>query len=219
MFGAISGILGAIRLKSSVAQVTQVPNFFRPAHKAKNPINSPKDSPKKPAGEMPKPGGGVDGFIAAVSRMAAQTQPGSGGKRRFMLEAGESFAFIRLQDVGRPLRFLKQMAGQPPQQFGSDGFRADMVDDKNPARHYMAFVFLGFWLPNWLAVVGLWLWEVAGSVRYGYWASKDLQMGYIGIRHGRAVRSAGPTVLPGLIAAELAAPPEKENEERDNRER
>ncbi len=186
-------------------------NSFRPAKKAKDSTNSPK--------EVPWPGDGVDGFIAAVSRMAAQVPPGSAGQRSFILEASDAFAFIRLQDMGHPLRFLKQMAGKPPQQFGPEGFRADVVDDQNPARHYMAFVFLGFWLPKWLAVMGLWLWEVAGSVRYGYWASKDMQMGYIGIRHGRAVRNSGPTVLPGLIAAELAAPSEKENEKRDNRER
>ena len=172
-------------------------NPFRPAKKAKVSTNSPA--------VPPWPGGGVDGFIAAVSRLAAQAPPGIVGRRGFILEAGEAFAFIRLQDVGHPVRFLKQMAGKPPQQFGPEGFRADVVDDQNPARHYMAFVFLGFWLPKWLAVVGLWLWEVAGSVRYGYWATKDMTMGYIGIRHGRAVRSAGPTVLPGLIAAELAA--------------
>jgi len=172
-------------------------NPFHPAKKAKDSTNSPATPPR--------PGGGVDGFIAAVSRMAAQAPPGSPGQRGFILEASDAFAFIRLRDMGHPLRFLKQMAGKPPQQFGPDGFRADVVDDQNPARHYMAFVFLGFWLPKWLAVAGLWLWEVAGSVRYGYWATKDMQMGYIGIRHGRAVRRAGPTVLPGLIAGELAA--------------
>ncbi len=179
-------------------------NPFRPAKKAKDSTSSPS--------APPWPGGGVDGFIAAVSRMAAQAPPGRAGQREFILEAGDAFAFIRLGDVGRPLRFLKQMAGKPPQQFGPEGFRADVVDDKNPARHYMAFVFLGFWLPQWLAVAGLWLWEVAGTVRYGYWATKDMRMGYIGIRHGRAVRSAGPTVLPGLIGAELAAPPRVERE-------
>ncbi len=179
-------------------------NPFRPATKA-------KDSTNPPSAPL-WPGGGVDGFIAAVSRMAAQAPPGSVGRRGFILEAGDAFAFIRLRDVGHPLRFLKQMAGKPPQQFGPEGFRADVVDDKNPARHYMAFVFLGYFLPKWLAVIGLWLWEVAGSVRYGYWATKDMTMGYIGIRHGRAVRSVGPTVLPGLIAAELAAPPSVEGE-------
>jgi len=171
--------------------------FSRSTNKRKTPEDSPSIAPV--------PGGGVDGFISEVSRLAAQAQPGSAGRRRFMLEAAEAFAFIRLQDVGHPLRFLKQMAGKPPMQFGPSGFRPDVVDDQNPARHYMAFVFLGFWLPKWLAVVGLWLWEMAGTVRYGYWAGKDMAMGYIGIRHGRVVRAAGPTILPSLIAAELAA--------------
>jgi hypothetical protein len=124
-----------------------------------------------------------------------------------MRQASEDYAFIRLQDIRHPLRFLKQMAGAPPWQFGPEGFRAQVVDDSNPARHYMAFVFLGFWFPHWLAILGLWMWEVAGFFRYGYWASKDMLMGYIGIRHGRHVRDDGPVVLPGLIAAELADPP------------
>lgn len=163
-----------------------------------------KKRSKKPLSATLWPGGGVDGFIKVVGRLAAQVPAGKAGARRFILRAGENFAFIRLQDMGNPLRFLKQMAGAPPYQFGADGFRPDLVDDTNPARHYMAFVFLGFWLPRWLAVLGLWLWEVAGSVRYGYWAEKDITMGYLGIRHGRMVRQMGPTVLPGLIAGELA---------------
>lgn len=79
-----------------------------------------------------------------------------------------------------------------------------LVDDKNPARHYMAFVFLGFWLPTILAVMGLWLWEIAGLVRYGYWATKDVRMGYVGIRHGRLLWRYGAVILPGLMAADLA---------------
>ena len=177
------------------------PNSLRPAGRIEKADGSPAGAPQ--------PGGGVDGFIAAVSRLAVQVEPGPGSDRRFILQAGEAFAFIRLQDVGHPLRFLKQMAGKPPMQFGPDGFRSDLVDDKNPARHYMAFVFLGFWFPKWLATVGLWLWEVAGSVCYGYWAGNDMAMGYVGIRHGRAVRAAGPAILPGLIAGELAVRPEE----------
>lgn len=150
------------------------------------------------------PGGGLDGFIAATSDLIQLCGPGPEGTRRFMQRACEDYAFIRLQDMGQPIRFLKQMAGAPPWQFGPDGFDPAVVDDKNPARHYMAFVFLGYWLPRWLAILGLWLWEVAGFFRYGYWAHKDMRMGYIGIRHGRLVRQIGSAILPGLIAGELS---------------
>ena len=149
------------------------------------------------------PGGGLDGFISAVSQLIQECGTDDAGTRRFIQRASEDYAFIRLQDIRQPIRFLKQMAGAPPWQFGPSGFHPDVVDDTNPARHYMAFVFLGFWLPHWLAVAGLWLWEMAGFVRYGYWATKDMRMGYIGIRHGRHVRKRGAAVLPGLIAIEL----------------
>ena len=102
------------------------------------------------------------------------------------------------------MRFLRQMAGAPPLQFGVEGFRRDLVDDLNPARHYTAFVFTGYWLPRWAALLVLWLWEVAGFVRYrGEWSWPDVSSGQVGIRHGRLVARYGPTVLPGLMAADL----------------
>ena len=148
--------------------------------------------------------GGIDDFITDVSRLAAQTsqtQPGA-----FILRMGEDYAYIRLTDIWHPLRFFKQMAGMPPVSFGTRGFSEAILDDYNPARHYTAFVFVGYWLPTFVAIIMLWLWEVASFFRYqGHWSQKDIVSGKIGIRHGRLVRRYSPTILPSLIAADIAA--------------
>ena len=121
-----------------------------------------------------------------------------------MLRISEDYAHIRLQDLWHPLRFFKQMAGKPPVQFGTEGFRKELVDDYAPARHYTAFVFTGFWLSYPLAVAALWGWELLGFVRYGgKWSKNDMRMGYVGIRHGRQVRRYGPAILPQLIRRDL----------------
>jgi len=74
------------------------------------------------------------------------------------------------------------------------------------SERYTAFVFLGFFFAYPLAVIGLWLWEVAGFIRYkGQWSQRDITCGYVGIRHGRQVRKHGPTVLPNLVADDLVA--------------
>ena len=148
--------------------------------------------------------GGIDAFIAHVSARAAQAPPAWSGAAWFILQAGEECANIRLQDVGRPWRFLQQMASVPPLCFGPNGFAPQLVDDLLPARHYFAFVFVGFWLPRWLALLTLYAWEIAGFLRYGlHWSAPDLRMGRIGLRHGALVSRYGPTILPGVIAAEL----------------
>jgi hypothetical protein len=118
---------------------------------------------------------------------------------------GEDFAYIRLQDVTRPKTFLRQMAGAPPIRIGTRGFRGDLVDDAHPARHYVAFLVAGYWLPRWAALLVLWLWELAGFVRYGgKWSWPDVASGMLGIRHGRLVRRYSAVILPALLASELA---------------
>ena len=114
------------------------------------------------------PGGGLDGFISAVSQLIQECGTDDAGTRRFIQRASEDYAFIRLQDIRQPIRFLKQMAGAPPWQFGPSGFHPDVVDDTNPARHYMAFVFLGYWLPRWLAVGVAAILPLAGSLAAGF---------------------------------------------------
>ncbi len=150
--------------------------------------------------------GGVQRFIAEISLYAGQATPGWRGSVRLVLRISDDYAYIRPRDLRNPLRFLKQMAGAPPIQLGTDGFRADLVDDQNPARHYVALLFVGFWLPYPLAWLVLYAWEVAGFVRYhGHWSPADVRCGLVGLRHGKLLRRYGPTILPALIAADLAA--------------
>ncbi len=150
-------------------------------------------------------GQGVEAFLRDVERLAAQFALGTQGTREFVLAMGDRYAFIRLGDAWNLPRFLRQMAGVPPMRFGVAGFRRSLVDDKDPARHYTAFVFVGYWLPRWLAILVLWLWELAGYVRYRRrWSEADMRMGYVGLWHGALVRRYGHTVLPSLIARDLA---------------
>src|SRR5690606_16797561 len=119
-----------------------------------------------------QPGGpslleGIDGFLAAVQRLASRAYTGHLTTAQALLHLGEDYAFIRPRDLVRPVRFLRQMAGEPPIRLGTAGFRKSLVDDRNPARHYTAFLVVGYWLPVWAAWLVLWLWEIAGFVRYG----------------------------------------------------
>ncbi|MCE7983220.1 MAG: hypothetical protein DYG89_18765 [Caldilinea sp. CFX5] len=147
---------------------------------------------------------GAAAFIADVKTRTTKSLAEQRSTRAFILEISDAYAFIRLQDWRRPHRFLKQMAGEPPIKFGTTGFKRAIVDDQNPARHYTAFVFVGYWLSAPLAVMVLWAWEILGFFRYRFrWSWRDLQCGYIGIRHGRLVRRHGPSVLAPLIERDL----------------
>lgn len=149
--------------------------------------------------------GGVDTLIQAASRHAHTALLQGSSNESVIRQLGDEFAFIRLEDTRHPIRFLRQMAGNPPHQLGTDGFNPDLVDDHNPARHYMAFVCMGYWLPDWAAVATLWLWEVAGFMRYGgNWSWPDIRSGQVGVRHGQLAKRYGVVVLPSLIAAEVA---------------
>lgn len=151
---------------------------------------------------------GLDAFLTYLSTQAQAAPPGFAGAAWFVLRIGEDCAYIRLQDAWQPLRFLRQMAGNPPVRFDVAGFGAEFVDDHNPARHYTAFVFVGFWLPRLLALAVLYAWEVAGFLRYGFrWSPGDVRSGLIGLRHGAWVRRYGPTVLPRVVAGELGVRP------------
>lgn len=153
---------------------------------------------------------GLPGLIAATRRAIAEERGDSG---RVVRRLAEDFAYIHLHDIWNPYRFLRQMEGQPPIQLGTKGFRRDMVDDYNPARHYIAFVAMGYWLPYPLALAVLYLWEVAGYIRYGFkWSEADMLSGLIGVRHGNTVRRKGVEVLPELMAAELAERPEADED-------
>lgn len=150
----------------------------------------------------------LDHFIHHVSQLAAAPPPDFVGTVSFILRLAEQFANIRLQDLSqRPLHFVLQVNRSPALRLGSSGFAAHLVEGPhdNIARHYSAFVFVGFWLPPALGVLALWTWEVLSFFRYrGHWSQPDIRSGQLGLRHGRLVRAYGPTILPGLIAGELA---------------
>ncbi|MFN8440904.1 MAG: hypothetical protein U0175_09050 [Caldilineaceae bacterium] len=147
---------------------------------------------------------GIDAFIRAVEKQATLASEQHTGANAFILKIGDDFAFIRLSDLHHPFKFLKQLAGAPPVQFGTKGFRSDIVDDKNPARHYTAFVFVGYWLPYALGWLVLWGWEILGYFRYRFqWSPNDIRCGMIGLRHGRAVRREGAQVLADYIRRDL----------------
>jgi hypothetical protein len=146
---------------------------------------------------------GLSGLIAATRRTMAEEK---GDASATIRRLSEDFAHIQLRDVGNPIKFLRQMEGQPPIRLGTHGFRREIVDDANPARHYMAFVAMGYWLPYWLAICVLYLWEIAGFIRYGFtWSKADMLSGLLGVRHGNVVRRRGIDALPSLMVADLAA--------------
>lgn len=147
---------------------------------------------------------GFHAFLADVNRRVAEASKQEQRARDFILASAERYAYICVHDaLPRPIQFLKQIAGRPPVCFGTAGFRPSIVDDDEPARHYTAFVFVGYWLPLLLAVPVLWAWEVLGLVRYGHWSQPDVRSGMIGIRHGRAMRRAGYAQWPNLIQHDL----------------
>lgn len=149
---------------------------------------------------------GFAAFAEYVAACAAQAPPAWSGAVWFVLRIGEDCANIRLQEMWRPWRLLADAARVPPQRFGPTGFDPSLVDDHLPARHYIAFVFVGFWLPPRLAQATLYAWEVAGFVRYGFqWSAPDLRLGRVGLRHGMLVNRYGPTVMPSLLTRDLAA--------------
>jgi hypothetical protein len=173
-----------------------------------DPVANPKQGQNDAMSTAENQATGINALIADVSRHAAQATPGWWGKVQFVLQISEAYAFIRLRDIYHPLRFVKQLVSAPPSQFGTTGFRADLVEegDENPARHYTAFVFIGFWLPGILAHWALWGWEILGYLRYHFhWSPEDMRVGRLGIAHGRLVQRFGPTILPSLIARDLAA--------------
>lgn len=152
-------------------------------------------------------GEGVEAFIDHMTANVSRAVRNSVSWSHFVNEIADQYAYIRLRDIKNPVRFLSQMAGVPPVQFGDLGFREELLDDRNPARHYVALLYVGFYLPTWLAIITLYVWELAGCVRYGvHWSQADIRSGMVGVRHGALVRKYGPTILPSLIAAHLVEP-------------
>jgi len=147
---------------------------------------------------------GYNAFLQDLNKQIKAAEEEKQSTKEFIEQIADRYAYIRLADLHRPIQFLKQLSGKPPVRFGTAGFRAAIVDDQEPARHYTAFVFVGYWLPLILAQPLLWAWEILGFFRYGHWSQPDIRSGNLGIRHGRAVRKAGPAVLPTLIQRDLS---------------
>lgn len=146
---------------------------------------------------------GVAGLIKTTRRYVAE---GDGDSDTVVRRLAADFAYIHLDDMRNPLKFLSQMEGAPPIKLGTGGFRPELIDDRNPARHYMAFVAMGYWLPKLLALAVLYAWETLGYVRYGFkWSAADMRCGLTGVQHGNAVRRQGVDVLPELMVRDLAA--------------
>jgi hypothetical protein len=72
-------------------------------------------------------------------------------------------------------------------QFGNTGFRSDLVDDANPARHYAAYLAVGFQkggLPGAAIAVARELPGICG----GGCSVQDIRLGIMGANHGASLR-------------------------------
>ncbi len=145
--------------------------------------------------------GGCTGFADAVERWAAEARERGAGW--FVETLAREAANIDLSDLDRPWRVLLRLDRAPPREWGTRGFRPELVDDIRPARHYTGFVFVGYTFPWPLAVLALVGWESLGTLRYRSFSREALVLGWLGFRHGRRVRRDGPEALAPLIRAEL----------------
>lgn len=149
-------------------------------------------------------GEGIAGLVTYLMDCANGCVDDTAGRRAFIARIGSDCAGIHLENVRQPVRFLREMQGNPPLRFGTSGFAPTLVDDLNPARHYVAFVVVGYWLPFILGLGVLYFWEIASFFRYrGSWSQNDVRSGIVGLRHGRAVARLGVGVLAGLAARDL----------------
>ena len=146
---------------------------------------------------------GCPAFAGYAETLAAQAAHEGRRTRWFMLELARQCGNVDLSRLGHPIRFWRSLRELPPKRFGNIGFRAELVDDFHPARHYVAFLMIGFFLPYPLALAFGWLWERAEGIVLGEFSPRDVALGRLAIAHGRTVRQAGPAALPALIRKEL----------------
>ena len=164
-----------------------------------------------PPNETPRAarGRGCHGFIEYVENLIERAAEEQRRPAWIMGTLARECANVDLRRLRRPLRFWHSLRELPPVRFGRDGFRRALVDDYHPARHYCAFLALGFFLPAWLAVPFARLWEWAEGVVFGEYSPRDVALSELAIRHASALRRAGIDELPALIRRDLCQPIEE----------
>jgi RHS repeat-associated protein len=81
--------------------------------------------------------------------------------------------------------------GAPPVVFGASGFRRELVDDANPARHYSAYVTTAYQKGGLVGAAAAVIREIpegwGGRCRGGC-STQDVRLGLIGAQHGANLR-------------------------------
>lgn len=175
----------------------EVPSLTRRRGEAILPRMATTPHPRATAGHY-----GCAGFAAYVEYLLRQ---GAGRPPRWVvLTVARDCANV---DVGRlpwrPLAFWRGLRTRPPVTFGPAGFRPTLVDDSEPARHYAAFLGVGYFLPAPLDLLFARLWERAEGIVFRQYSAIDLALAELAVRHGRRARREGPAILPALIRADL----------------
>ncbi|MSP13068.1 MAG: hypothetical protein EXR62_08925 [Chloroflexi bacterium] len=147
---------------------------------------------------------GATGFVARVQYYAGLSSQHTRSSHWFIDTLACQFAGLDLADWWRPWRWFRAMgSAKPPEDMGPAGFRVDLVDDNRPARHYVAFLMIGYYLTyplGWLVMYG---WEILGWVRYGSFSRTDILLAKVGLQHGVMIRRDGPEILADLIVRDL----------------
>lgn len=149
---------------------------------------------------------GCERFASYVEDLIRQSDAEGRRPAWLMATLAERCANVDLRLLRRPLQFWRSLRRLPPVCFGRSGFRGELVDDYHPARHYCAFLAVGFFLPEWLAFPFATIWEGAEHLVFGEHSPRDVALSRVAIRHGRLTRREGIDRLPGLIRSELGRP-------------
>lgn len=147
---------------------------------------------------------GAAGLIERVEVYARLSSQHSKSSDWFIDTLSRQFAGLDPADWWRPWRWLHAMgSARPPEDVGAAGFRPEFVDDDRPARHYIAFVMIGYYLPYFLGWIIMYGWEILGRIRYGTFSNKDVLLAKVGLKHGDMVRRRGPEIVADLIEQDL----------------
>jgi len=145
-------------------------------------------------------------FVAYVAEQAERAAGERRGARWLALTLAHQCANVDFHLLRRPLHFWRALRQEPPVCFGPRGFRGSLADDFHPARHYSAFLMIGYFLPYALAAAFAWLWEAAEGIFLGGYSRCDVALSRIAVRHGNILRRQGPAALAPLILRDLCEP-------------